>query len=938
MLRATHWVGRVLLFAWMIWIAAVGPVSAQDPAAGRIGGQVLNGETGRPLPETEILVVEAEIRVLTDVQGRYRTRPLAPGRYTLEVSNLGFQTVRIEGVAVASGETSIQNVALVWQALEVEGIVVEAERGSRTSSEAGLLSMQKAAASVTDGISAEQMRRSPDSDASDAIIRVTGVSVVDNQFVVVRGLSERYSNTLLNGAELASPEPTRRVVPLDLFPASLLESVVTTKTATPDRPGDFAGGSVEIRTKEFPEEAVREFKVSGSFNSLATFKQVGYLPQRGTDYLGLDGQNRDLGFPVATEQWAESLRSIWVPSSRTVLPDFGIGVTLGDQLGSFERAFGYVISLDYGLSTDHDPNRFVNFLSVNPQSRETVELFRATNTSARTGADWGVLANFSYRLGGGHNLSWRNLITREAEDLVNIRQSFDPEPDDASYTGREDTYQVRYIQRKFWQSQLGGSHLLPFLGATLDWKGSYTLAAREEPENRVLKYEQPIGSSEFELPPGPQSFWYRMMDEWSAGGQIDLSMPVSIRSDSDALFKVGALYRMKRRELDASKVDFYRSGEGPWTLPPDDLFTPEIITGPNSQRLFSIDAAGPGSLPYTAADNVAAAYLMADLSIIPRLRLVGGLRMEKWDMEVETAGQKPTRDELDALWSANLTIELSERMNLRGAAYRTLSRPDPRELALTVYVPLAGECSILGNPELVDAKVLHFDGRWEWYPAPGQLLAASVFRKQFTNPFFELARTSQGAGGCQYIPQNAESSNLTGIELEFRRDLGFLSESLESFWASANLTLVGGEILSPPPDTVSGGFSGLASNDPLPLQDQSDFLLNASLGYFNEDGGFTGNVLLNYFSDRIDRFGPATFVVEDGVPVFSRGADFIEVGRTTLDGKISQRLGESLSVSLSGKNLTNARREVVVRTTEGLKPAEIVQQGVSLSLSFTYRF
>lgn len=227
---------------------------------------MVDAETGRPLQYVQVSVESLRLGAQTDLDGRFTIRAVPVGPRVVFARLIGFKASRIENVAVVADQATVVNVALSTAPRQLQGIVVTADVEQRTSSEAGMLAMQKAAPSVSDGISAEAMSRTPTANAADAITRVTGVSVVDNRFVVVRGLGERYSNTLLNGAELPSPEPTKKVVPLDIFPASLLESVVTTKTATPDRPADFSGGSVEIKTKEFPENRVAQVSITAAFD------------------------------------------------------------------------------------------------------------------------------------------------------------------------------------------------------------------------------------------------------------------------------------------------------------------------------------------------------------------------------------------------------------------------------------------------------------------------------------------------------------------------------------------------------------------------------------------------------------------------------------------------------------------------------------------------
>src|SRR5262245_25023963 len=384
---------------------------AQQPATGRIAGTVIDGSTGRPITGANIEVVGTAARTISDVEGRYRTAPVREGVHTLQVTMISYAPARVDSVRVRADAVATVAVTLQPQALQLEALVATVS-SPRAASQAGMLAVQKNAPAVMDGISAEQMSRSPDSDAADAIARVTGISVVDEKFVVVRGLSERYSSTLLNGVELASPEPTRRIVPLDIFPSTLLESIVAVKTATPDLPGDFAAGSVNIQTKDFPAQRVLEAKVSQGYNSLTTFKSLPVFGRHGLrDFSGFDGANRFRrlsDFGNSATAMAESSRGIWRPGSQQVVPDFGLSVQYGDQLGESMRALGYVFSFDYGFKTSYEPDEYFAFVtsaSTTPSAVATAQTEHSTTT-----ADWGLLGNATLRLGPSHPIGIKNLV------------------------------------------------------------------------------------------------------------------------------------------------------------------------------------------------------------------------------------------------------------------------------------------------------------------------------------------------------------------------------------------------------------------------------------------------------------------------------------------------------------------------------------------------
>jgi hypothetical protein len=322
----------------------------KDEPRGRIAGRVVDAANGQPLAGVQISLGDRPLGT-SDLDGHFTSPTLTAGSYSVRARRLGFQPKQYDSVKVVGGQTAVVNFTLTSSAVTLQSTVVSATRVDQAASEASLLAIQQRAAAATDGVSAEQIRRTPDGNAAAAAIRVSGVSVVEDKYVVVRGLEERYSNTLLNGVEVASPEPTKKIVPLDIFPSSLLESIVVTKSATPDKPGDFSGGSVEVRTKEFPDNPVRQFSISQSFNSITTGRALPLPQRRGTDIFGFDGSHRSppplpplesWTDPFVVEKYAEGIRNQWTPATSRARPGLGLGLMLGGQRPSPRAPLGYV--------------------------------------------------------------------------------------------------------------------------------------------------------------------------------------------------------------------------------------------------------------------------------------------------------------------------------------------------------------------------------------------------------------------------------------------------------------------------------------------------------------------------------------------------------------------------------------------------------------------
>lgn len=897
--------------------------------SGRIAGQVVDRGTGHPVMSVQVFITGGTIGTSTDLDGRYRLPPLPAGTHSVTFRRLGFQLARFDRVRVIADSVTTLNVAMDPAVTSLTAVEVKGSSVERMSAEAGLLALQKAAPSVSDGISAEAIKRSPDADAADAVTRIAGISVVDSKFVVVRGLPERYSNTLLNGVELPSPEPTKKLVPLDIFPASLIDAIVVTKAATPDRPGDFAGGSVEVRTKEFPERFVAELSFSQGYNSRSTFQRVPVLARGMSDYFAKPPDRfTHLGIsqnivssptgPRMTERFAESVRSVWQPAELSGPLHAGFGATLGGQIALGPNPLGVVFSLTQSLKTEYTPDRLLLWL-VEAEEPRRGYVYRQTQTSA----DLGALLNVSYRLGAATKLGLKNLYTRNAEETFVRSDGFETERGDDSPIRQ---YQVRYVERRFLQNQLAGEHVIrPLFGSRIEWKATRATAWRDEPDHRTVRYTLPAGRSEYVVNPSNPNpdMWIRYLTDELRSGQLDVTVPVGLRHTADASVKVGALYRSKARTFDVTYFRFELSRLSDIeTLSPEQIFSPEYLGSHVYLRPFTGLADS-----YSADEGIGAAYAMIDVPLLERLRLVGGARMEDWTLELRrsasdtaTALLAPPKAARDLLWSANLTYALSDRMNFRLAGFRSVTRPDPREVSPDFYLDLVGGCYSVGYPELERAKVLNADARWELYPAAGQVISVSAFYKEFEKPIVEIVGLALNS--CRTQPRNAKSARNVGAELEARHALDMLPGPLSHLTASLNVTVVQSRV------DLSGIGGHYAPGTP--LTGQSPFVLNTGLTYASSGGRLGASALYNYFADRVARYGIAE---PDPLP------NLIEEGRGTLDAKVQTRVMRGTTIALSARNLTDAASRFTFEfPTSGTATSEYVRRGISLSLSLSHAF
>ncbi|NOT08688.1 MAG: TonB-dependent receptor plug domain-containing protein [Gemmatimonadales bacterium] len=901
-------------------LLSLGPsVTGQAPAApGRIAGRAVDAQTGRPLVSVRIAIVGQTGIAETDLDGRFRTGSLAPGFYTVRAALIGYTPVRIDSVRVSESQTATITLALKSAPAQIEDLIVEAATPQRAASDAGLLAAQHSAMAVVDGISSESIKRTPDSDAGQAITRVTGLAVVQDR-VVVRGLAERYSTALLNGVEVASPEPDRKFVALGAFDADLIESIIAAKTATPDRPGDFAGGLVDIQTKEFPENSVLSFGISQGWNSRSTFKAFPRAPRHGSDILGFNGSRR--GFQSVTntsnlERVSESLANVWTPQASKAPPSAGFKFSLGGRKDLGNSALGMVASFDYGTGREYNPDRF-------DYQGEAPMFFDEASESVQ----WSGIFNLAYRLGSTTKFGFKNFYSRSSEETVRVGFGGD------NGDGPSINYQMRYLQQFVSQSQLTGDHYFAWLGRSrVEWKASYGQAGRADLDNRQLRYLD--GGEGFRISNiRPHNRWNIDLDDKSYSAQLDWSVPFSLRSAGDALFKFGPSYRRKDRAFVSTGLHLEQKGQLPAEilgLPPELLLAPENL-GPGQ---FLYEDARVLS-PYDAREEVRAGYLMADFELLRALRIVGGVRYERWKASLEErniiGGNAATvdRDDADLLWSANLTYALSAKTNLRAAGYRTVARPDLRELSTTGYAETVGGFVTIGNDSLQRSAILNADLRFEVYPAAEELFAISAFYKRFEQP---LVTTYLFAGGNVVRPDNGNSATSYGLELEVRKRLGFLSGSLGGVLVNGNLTLIRSRVvLTGGSSTVIGSYT-----DDLKFQGQSPYLVNLGLTYSTPGSGLGLSVLFNRFGDRILRYGQAAQQAE----LESQGPNLIERGRSQLDAKLRFGLWSHWDLSVSGKNLLNASSELLDDAPPTAGGPAIVRgrtrNGVGLSVSISY--
>jgi outer membrane receptor protein involved in Fe transport len=941
-----HRSGRAPLITIALILAALlfAPpgAQAQGPSTG-VSGQVLHGLTGQPVPgalvevEGQAEAPGAAVEARADLNGIYRLS-LPPGTYTLRMARDGFITERVTGVEVVAGR--LANVAVVLTpaggaqetaeageegaATFAEGITVEAT--AEEASEEALLVERKQAAQISDSIGTEEIGKTTGSDAAGVLKRVTGISLQDDRFVYVRGLGDRYSNTTVNGSKVPSTEFEKKVVPLNLFPTSLLDRISVSKSYTADKPGDFAAGFVDLRTLEFPDQQRLSVSLSASHNS-ATTGEPFFEYQDGLDFMGDGGHalpgsvpsdpifprtnfNPDGFTSQEIEAFGEALIGAWSPERGGSAPyDQGYKLSYGNTFGRL----GMVVSANY--ENDYETRiEEQNVYSLSGGQLVPLNTF-ALDVSEET-VRQSVLASFAYRWSDNSHVKLRTLLTDLSSSEGRLQEGFF---DDLNANLRDQ--RVSYLNQEIVNVQLSGEHFLPGafrLGSLFEWRGSITEAATEENRREVI-YEQESSGDFFLTDFGQSGFMYfNDLEDSLTDGGADWTTFLGGGSAHGSV-KAGVAYTHNERDFDGRRLRFdHRNTFGvDLRLLPEKLFTEE-----NIGRAFILQEITRPTDTYDGDHEVMAAYTQADLGW-GRWRLIGGVRAEDSRIEVLTINRaNPTAppdltevDDTDVLPAVNLVYQLNGDTNLRFAVSQTVNRPEFRELAPFSFVHVVGGFEVIGNPELTSATIRSYDVRWEWFPAGGEVVAASVFLKDFEDPIESV----QLAGAQQFHTfTNAQGARNYGAEVEFRRNLGSLWGALEDFTAILNYTYVDSKI------EIDPNQAALALTNPThPLTGQPDQVGNLMLEWDRPEWGTGLRLLFNHVGDKLYVGGTL------GVP------DVFEDARTTVDAVWSQELAflaRGLSLKLSGSNLSGEERV----WSQGGEVFRAYDPGRTYGLSFSY--
>lgn len=897
---------------------------------GKITGLVVDGELGDGLIGVNVIIKGTGRGAATDLDGKFFISNLPTGEYTLEVSMVGYAKQIIKNVIVNNEESTHLEIILQPESFKTDEVVIEAR--AVTNTEASMLAKRQRAAEVSDAVSSEQFEKLGGSNAADAVKQIVGATVVSGKEVVIRGLGDRYTSTSLNGTQIPSSDPYKRSGSIDIIPLNLIDNIKAVKSFTPDKPGDFSGGAVDINTKDYPDKFNFSFSAGAKYNDELTYNGNG-LSYNGssTDWLGFDNGKRALPSTIGNEPWVadvgaaqrndetakqiddvtKSFNPEMTPFRSAAPLNQSYAISFGNIYEIFGNEAGLIASILY--KNQHSGyiggqlNRWDRGVA-DPNKTQLDTNFAMTDTRSISEATMGGLFKVSTKFRSNNSISFTYMYNQNGESVARFVSGKYPYDIDANWN-----YQARtllYKERNLQSYRLEGNHNLTVLkGLEVSWRATSMETSQNTPDNRFFyNYETDNGvyGVKTNLPP---ERYFRKTNESANRFELDFIYPVSIFSGKNSLLKFGGAFSKTGRAFNERRFvynpvtsvgKFLRDAEGNVNK----LFSDENLGWTSTDTLGSgmtlnrfglyINETDQTSSNYTGNRNISAYYGMIDLPISRTVRIIAGARFETTYMNVTSA--KETIDEAvintsDILPSVNVIYSPYSNMNFRISYGKTLARPSFREISPFQNYEFNGGDTYIGNPSLQRTLIDNLDLRWEWFPNPGEVFSVSLFGKRFKNPV-ELKIVDAPNKVLSWT--NVDEANVYGLEFEIRKNIDFLSNHQNSFRVGSNLSLIYSRVDIDPEELANIRVYEPKTSASRQFQGQSPYVVNLYLDYENKNMDLTTSVYYNVFGKRLYSVGSL------GAPnVYEKPVNLLNMS-------VTKSLISNLMIKVKIENLLNA--------------------------------
>ena len=966
---------KIISFFFFIILSSQ-QIIAQE--TGTVRGTVTDEESGETLIGVNIVIEGTTKGTITDFYGNFNLTNVPAGKVNLVFSYISYTTKTISDVEVKPGDVTVMNVQMAPATEEIAEVTVTAQQ--LTNTENAILSMQKKAEGIQDGISALEMKKFGSSNAAESMIKVTGVSVMNGKDVFVRGLGDRYSSVQMDGQQLPGTDPYKNSADLDLIPANLLENIITSKTFTPDLPGTFTGGNVNIRTKSFPERFTLNFGISAAYNDQASLND-NFLTYEGasTDWLGYDQGFRDIpdillerGDKLTTnlyvrarqgekypeeaallDEAARSVNSQMSPTTMTSPLNQKVTFSLGNQWEVFgNKQIGFAMGINYRRDFSfYENGTSANWELVQAGAESLGERYVLEDSKAVENPQINGLATLAFKYSPSGSIEFNYSYNHDAEKAARLQDGIFPAA--LSGTTRFQTRGLNFTERELQMFKLKGNQVIKGLNNTrIDYSASRIQSTQNEPDVRLFANSYRLDENgvdttgyymsraEYDM---PFHFWRELNDD-QLQGQVDITIPFAQSKNTSNKIKIGGFYSNKDRTFSETAYQYERNKGEIYNGNPDFYF------GPENTGIIGVDSRDRNIIGnylynqtkhqnnYLGNTEVNAAYGMVTYNLTPKFKTILGLRYEITKMNVELMDKedvvaltyipddqlldyKGNIDVHDFLPSLNLVYALTDNANLRLSGSQTIARPNLRELAPFASFDFIGGVIYNGNPQLDRTVVQNYDLRWEWFMRPGELLAVSAYYKHFENPI--ILQYLLEVANPQIMYQNTEEGELYGFEIEARKNLDVISQSLRDFSAGFNLSLIKSMVDVNEFEQETAERNDWEVKKTRPFPGQSPYLLNLNLSYNNPVIGLNSTLSFNKFGDRMTETNVDT-------------PDIYESSDGMLNFNSSKKFMKNFSVGFKVKNILDSKFTKAVTYNDKQFIYQQYELGRTFTLSLSY--
>lgn len=913
-------------------------VSISMYAQSQISGKVIDKSNGEALIGVTVLVENTGDGAITDIDGNYNIS-LKPGTYTLVFSYIGFDDVK-QDVVAKEKEITYLDMAMGETKTVLAEVVVTAKL-ERSGLVAMMLERKKAAA-VSDGISADQIRRTPDRTTSDLLKRVTGASIQEGKFAIIRGMNDRYNAGYLDGALLPSTEADRKAFSFDVLPANLIDNVVILKAGTPDLIGDFGGGVIKINAKAVPEQFSQSFNIGLQSHSLTTFNnftQSKLYPSENFNILSKDRAMPTLEegalrinstFPTSSDKTRLAENTLkfnndWSTKTISASPNTRFAYSLGFpiKLGGVNK-LGVVFALNYantrkqalGIVNTYDDAGIVAAFDdkIYTQNINTGGVFNVSFNSTST------------------QINFRNLLNYNLDNNTTERSGMGNVSDDL----KVQNYSNLVNYNRLYNNILSVKHILGNKFMTINASVNYSNILRKVPDYRIVNYTQPSGSDGFNLALGDffnssSGRFASSLNENLIGGSVDLSKEFKSENLTTEV-KIG-WFKQNRNRLFSSSTYVYGGNQGDVTMDPSkDLGQGNIA----ANKLYLVEKTSNDLAYYRGNSHINAYYISLDQKLYDKLRAVYGVRYE--DANINVDNQKLNSEvanlkKASILPSINLSYALTDKINLRADYFASVNRPEFRELAPFAFYVFDRNSEIKGNKDLKIATLNNYDFRVELFPSGNQLISVGGFYKTIANPVEFSIDLSQPFTTFTY--QNEKSAKIYGLEIEAKKSLDFLGSSaiLSDLSFFTNFSLIKSKL--------DFDASSQAKQN-RPLQGQSPYIINFGLQYENKDNGWFASLIGNRVGRRIAYVGVDAKFAPYRLDIYEapRSVLDFQVGKNFKNINVKLTLGDILHNDLTFYQDTNdnGKFDKGIKGQTGDRQMFLYKNGFTAALSFNYTF